>query len=577
MDLFRKPKRRKLDQYLRRQRKDPEVALSEMTQLSNRVWRLLIGLSLSTLFVTLLLPVERWGQLVSLGVLIFLLNGLGWAALTRIHPYLFERPARFNQFIGLMLATVLISKVIFLLEWSPFLVPLPFLAMVLAMNYGQSVALLVSIGMGFYLSLLSPRLWDIDPLNLSAMFADSGLADGTLRVILDPVLARADFVLGISAISGSMTAVILLDRIRQQSYPTLVGSVAGLTQGLVVLAFQLFDPALQWVDFREWGTFDRILVDPGWAIAGGLISGGLLTIFLPAIETLFGIVTERRLLALSDPNNELLYTLRNRAPGTYQHTLGVAQLCSAAAEAIGADPLLIQVGAYYHDIGKLVKPEYFVENMGEDKTIHERLKPSMSKLIIISHVKEGIELATEAKLPQQIIDFIPMHHGTTVVEYFFYKALEGQEATKSKETDSEYRYPGPRPRFPEAGIIILADAVEAIAKTLPEPNPNRFRDIVKIVIQKRLEDGQLDECDLTIKDLRNIEDSFVKTLTNMYHGRIRYPSGEGGSSAEGESEGEDDDTTTRKTGRKKAGKSAAEGEKLVPSAGAASESRETPA
>jgi hypothetical protein len=228
----------------------------------------------------------------------------------------------------------------------------------------------------------------------------------------------------------------------------------------------------------------------------------------------------------------------------------VAQLCSNAAEAIAADPLFAQVGAYYHDIGKIVKPEYFVENMGEDKSIHSRLRPSMSKLIIISHVKEGVELAWEAKLPEKIVDMIPMHHGTTVVEYFFYKALEDGE-TKCKETDTEYRYPGPKPRFPEAGIIMLADAVEAIAKSMTEPNTNRFRDMVREIIQKRLLDGQLDECGLTIKDLRRIEESFVRTLTNMYHGRIRYPSAEGGDSAESTlldetATAEDDGATTRK-------------------------------
>ena len=246
---------------------------------------------------------------------------------------------------------------------------------------------------------------------------------------------------------------------------------------------------------------------------------------MPLIERMLGIVTERRLLALSDHDNELLKILRNRAPGTYQHTLGVAQLASNASEAIGADALLTQVGAYYHDVGKIVKPEYFVENMGEDKSIHSRLKPSMSKLIIISHVKEGIELALEAKLPERLVDMIPMHHGTTVVEYFFHKALEESEAEdKSPESDTEYRYPGPKPRFPEAGVLMLADAVEAIAKSMPDPNTNRFRDAVNVVIRQRLLDGQLDECGLTIKDLRKIADSFVRTLTTMYHGRIRYPS-----------------------------------------------------
>ncbi len=343
--------------------------------------------------------------------------------------------------------------------------------------------------------------------------------------MLDPVFARADLVLGISLMGGALVTIIAIKRIRQQSLPTLIGGLAGATQGLVVLTFSVLDPGFSFAHLADWTRLRELLANPGWACLGGALSGAAVTIFLPLIERMLGIVTERRLLALSDHDNELLKILRNRAPGTYQHTLGVAQLASNASEAIGADALLTQVGAYYHDVGKIVKPEYFVENMGEDKSIHSRLKPSMSKLIIISHVKEGIELALEAKLPERLVDMIPMHHGTTVVEYFFHKALEESEAEdKSPESDTEYRYPGPKPRFPEAGVLMLADAVEAIAKSMPDPNTNRFRDAVNVVIRQRLLDGQLDECGLTIKDLRKIADSFVRTLTTMYHGRIRYPS-----------------------------------------------------
>jgi hypothetical protein len=247
------------------------------------------------------------------------------------------------------------------------------------------------------------------------------------------------------------------------------------------------------------------------------------TSLLPAIEGFFEIMTERRLLDLADPSNDLLRVLRERAPGTYQHTLGVAQIASNAAEAIGADRLLAEVGAYYHDIGKIFKPEYFVENMGEDKTIHERLRPSMSKMVIISHVKDGIELGREAGLPERIVDMIPMHHGTTVVEYFFQKARRETGEEDEGPVETEYRYPGSKPRFREAGILMLSDMVEAIAKTETEPNPSRFRTMVHDQILKRLLDGQLDESDLTLNDLRVIEDSFVRTLTTMYHGRIRYP------------------------------------------------------
>ena len=523
----KKQKRRKLDQFLLEYRKDPDVALSEMTRLSNRMWRILVGVLLTTVCLALLYPVGDWKWFVGLGSLLFLVNGLGWIAVLKTHEGLFNKPSSFNRFVILFLVMIGLSKLIFFLGWSPFLAPLPILAMIMGMIFGSSATIMLVIGIGFYLALLSPRMWQMDVVTISQGLKDMQWGDSgsitSLELLVYGMRSRLDIVLGISLVLGGVVSVLGVQHIRQQSKPAFVGMLAGLVQALVVLAFQVLDPDLSYVELTTWDRIQEFIKNPAWAFLGGIVSGGLITVFLPLIERLFGIVSERRLLALSDPNNELLRTLRNHAPGTYQHTLGVAQLSSAAAEAIGADPLLCQVGAYYHDIGKIVKPEYFVENMGEDKSIHSRLRPSMSKLIIISHVKEGLELAQEAKLPTKIVDMIPMHHGTTVVEYFFYKAVEmsnGEDKTK----DSEYRYPGPRPRFPEAGILMLADAVEAIAKTVVEPNPTRFQGIVSEIVRKRMHDGQLDQCNLTMRDLHQIEDSFVRTLTNMYHARIRYPS-----------------------------------------------------
>ncbi len=538
--MVKKQKRRKLDQFLHEYRKDPEVALSEMTRLSNRLWRIAVGIALTSVFIGLLYPIgDRarligagdWKRLVGLGSLLFLINGVGWLVLLRIQPGIFDKPVRFNRFIFLILGAVCLSKALFLIGWSPYLAPLPILAMIMGMLFGPAVTLLVVVGVGFYLSLLSPRMWMMNIGELHAAIENhmSGTAVGdqmSITLLLYEALTRMDFMLGISLILGGAVAVLGVQRIRQQSKPALVGLLVGLTQAFVVLAFQILDPDLSYEGRESWERVTSFLENPGWALAGGIISGGFMTIFLPLVERVLGIITERRLLALSDPNNELLRTLRNRAPGTYQHTLGVAQLSSAAAEAIQADALLVQVGAYYHDIGKIVKPEYFVENMGEDKTIHSRLRPSMSKIIIISHVKEGIELAQEARLPQRIIDMIPMHHVTTVVEYFFHKAVELSNG-ETRESEAEYRYPGPRPRFKEAGILMLADATEAVAKTIVDPTPTRFQAMVSEIVRKRLHDGQLDQCNLTIRDLRQIEDSFVRTLTNMYHARIRYPSAEG--------------------------------------------------
>ncbi len=519
--IMPKKRRRKLDQYLRKVREDEEVVLQEMTNLSNRLFRLLVGMAFTLGLVFLIHPFpwqSGWPAAVGVTMILFLANGLGWLLLGRIQKRVFDRPAGFNQLIFLFLLTMLASKFIFVLEWSPFLAPIPMLGMVMALTFGQPASFFLVVAASFYLGFMSPG------------------AERFFFLGLDPLEAEKlnmhfDFELMLILSLGGVASVLGMSTLRQQSRPVVVGVYAGLVQAAVVLGFQLVignPESGEMITFRDLNPRENLplfLEDPAWALAGGVFSGAVVTCLLPALERFFGIVTERRLLAFTDPNNELLQALRNRAPGTHTHTLRVADLASAAAEAIGADPLLAQVGAYYHDAGKITKPDYFVENTESSQNIHDRLRPSMSKLVIISHIKEGIELAEEAGLPKKIVDMIPMHHGTTVVEYFFHKAkTEGDPA----KTEVEYRYPGPKPRFREAGILMLADSVEAAAKTITEPNPGRFRDMVHEHILKRLTDHQLDESDLTMRDLKRIEDSFVYTLTYMYHGRIKYPEEESG-------------------------------------------------
>jgi cyclic-di-AMP phosphodiesterase PgpH len=500
--LRAKKRRRKVDQYLRGAREDPEGELLEMTNLSNNMFRLVVGLLFSAVVVLLIWPFRypaEWQAGVGVSVLILLVNTLGWLFIARLYRRNLDRPANFNQLIFLVLLTMLLSKCIFALEQPPFIAPLPMLAMVMSLTLGQEVAFVLVIGVGFYLGFASP--------------------DRTYSGF------HFDLVLATSLTLGGVVSVLGMARVRQQSRPVVVGARAGIVQALVVIAWKLIHGKDGTGQMYLTSDFDSLkirdfLMEPAWALIGGLISGAAVTCFLPAIERVFGIITERRLLALTDPNYELLSALRNCAPGTYTHTLRVADLASDAAEAIGADPLLARVGAYYHDIGKIAKPEYFVENKESNQNIHDRLRPSMSKLVIISHVKEGIELAEEEGLPQKIIDMIPMHHGTTVVEYFYHKAKTEGDSAKA---EVEYRYPGPKPHFREAGILMLADGVEASAKSIAEPNPNRFRAMVHELILRRLTDHQLDDSDLTMRDLTGIEDSFVHTLTYMYHGRIKYP------------------------------------------------------
>jgi putative nucleotidyltransferase with HDIG domain len=526
-------KKSKLDQFLDQNRKNRELVLADKTRLANRLFRLTVGASLGLLLVLVAQPP---GTLYSagLGVLSLGIGTLVCAHLHRLSPGVLERPAAFNRFVLITLATVGCFQVVAALQWSPFLTPLAFFVMIVAMANGQAMALFFSAAISFFAAIGSPRL--VPPLT------------DELPIIGGHSAFPIDSPLGLAFFAGSLAAILGVRRVRRQSKAVVVGALAGAAQGIVLLSTSLMTlgflpPGVEGgADFSDPHVLGRLLEDPLWAFAGGLISGGIVTCLLPAIERFFDIVTERRLLDLADPSCELLRVLRERAPGTYQHTLGVAQLVSNAAEAIGGDRLLAEVGAYYHDIGKIFKPEYFVENMGEDKSIHERLRPNMSKMIIISHVKDGVELALESGLPETVIDMIPMHHGTTVVEYFYQKARRVAVSGEGDPVDTEFRYPGAKPRFREAGILMLADMIEAMAKSESEFNPSRFRTLVHDQILKRLLDGQLNESDLTLNDLRVIEDSFVRTLTNMYHSRIKYPGGERADSAVGGSPSPADST-----------------------------------
>jgi putative nucleotidyltransferase with HDIG domain len=250
-----------------------------------------------------------------------------------------------------------------------------------------------------------------------------------------------------------------------------------------------------------------------------------MTGLLPFIERAFGVLTDLSLLEIGDVAHPLLQELVRRAPGTYNHSINVASIGEAAAEAIGARGLLVRVGAYFHDIGKMLKPAYFVENQGQQGNRHESLVPAMSTLIIIAHVKEGAELARQHRLPQPIIDLILEHHGTTLVEYFYRRATAQSQADPngSDVDEQNYRYPGPKPSSRESAVMMLSDAVESASRTLTEPTPARIASLVHELAMKRLLDGQFDECGLTLEELELIEQSLVKSLTAVYHGRVKYP------------------------------------------------------
>jgi putative nucleotidyltransferase with HDIG domain len=273
----------------------------------------------------------------------------------------------------------------------------------------------------------------------------------------------------------------------------------------------------------------------------GLLNGVFAAIFtvgtLPAWENLFGIITPLKLLELSNPNQPLLKTLLMEAPGTYHHSIIVGNLAEHAAQKIGANPLLARVGAYYHDIGKIKRPYFFTENQIAMDNPHEKITPSLSTLIITSHVKDGVELAKQNKLPGVITDLIKQHHGDSVVSYFYHKAKQGENG--SKVNMDSFRYEGPRPQTKEAAIVMLADSVEAAVRSMTDHSPGKIEGMVRKIIKEKLESGQLEESDLTLKDLDIISDAFLDILGGIFHNRIEYPELEkdmkGGKSHDGSS------------------------------------------
>jgi putative nucleotidyltransferase with HDIG domain len=260
-----------------------------------------------------------------------------------------------------------------------------------------------------------------------------------------------------------------------------------------------------------------------FAFSNGIIVATLVLALLPLLEYSFKLTTDISLLEHLDLNQPLMRELLVEAPGTYHHSIIVGNLVESAAEAVGVNPLLARVSAYYHDIGKIKKPEYFIENQRIPVSRHDKLAPHMSSLILISHVKEGVELAKQHKLPESIIDTIQQHHGTSIITYFYQKAKEQQETASSPLTERDFRYPGPKPRTRVTALVLMADAVEAASRALTDPIPTRISALVNRIINHFFLDGQLDDCELTLKDLREIKTHFVYLLTTMFHRRVNYP------------------------------------------------------
>ncbi|MBN2653843.1 MAG: HDIG domain-containing protein [Nitrospirae bacterium] len=258
-----------------------------------------------------------------------------------------------------------------------------------------------------------------------------------------------------------------------------------------------------------------------FAFLSGVFVSAVVMLLLPLIEYLFGLKTDISLMELLDLNQPLMRNLMINAPGTYHHSVIVGSLAEAAAEAVGANPMLAKVSAYYHDIGKVKMPEYFIENQMQAENKHEKLTPNMSSKILIAHVKEGVELARQHSVPESVIDIIQQHHGTSLITYFYQKAVE--QVTNELPDPKSFRYPGPRPQTRIAAIVMMADAVEAASRSLADPTPARISALVEKIINHIFLDGQIDECELTLKDISEIKKRFTYILTGIFHRRIEYP------------------------------------------------------
>lgn len=316
----------------------------------------------------------------------------------------------------------------------------------------------------------------------------------------------------IYAFVGSLTAAFSVIRCKKRS--------ALLWGGLSVIIVNVFTVMILFL-FEGTLFTTNTLSSMAFATFAGISVSALASLLLPLLEYVFHVTTDISLLELLDLNQPVIRNLMVAAPGTYHHSVIVGNLVESAAEAVGVNPLLARVSSYYHDIGKIKMPDYFVENQTGPVSRHERLTPHMSNMIIVNHVKEGVEIVKQNKLPQPIIDIIQQHHGTSLMTYFYQKAKE--QGTDVLPSEEDYRYPGPKPQTRVAALVMMADAVEAASRVLTDPTPARIASLVERIINHIFLDGQLDECELTLKDIQEVKNCFTYILTGILHRRIDYP------------------------------------------------------
>ncbi len=416
----------------------------------------------------------------ALFLVIVLLCALDILYVARFQPGLAESLPRISAVCILGTVTLALAFIMSREPWRAMLIPLTVTSMILALAYHPQFALVMSFSL----------------------------------TIVTTVALGSDVNFLLVQLSGLATAILLLRNLRRRTRLVELCAAAGLAYVAMTLATGMLTGQ----------TWRLIAFDCTRRFLWGTLSGFLLSGSLPLIERCFGIVTDISLSELADGSHPLLQELVRRAPGTYTHSMTVATLAEAAAEEIGANPLLTRVGSSFHDIGKMLKPQYFIENQtGQNR--HDELEPALSTLVIIGHVKDGVALGRQYGLPQPVLDFIQQHHGTTLVEYFYQEALRHQVENEhgAGELESTFRYPGPLPSNREIGIVMLADAIESTSRALDDPAPGSLRKLVHELVMKRLLDGQFDDSGLTLTELHIIEESLSKSLIALFHARIKYP------------------------------------------------------
>jgi putative nucleotidyltransferase with HDIG domain len=422
-----------------------------------------------------------WTVFLGVGIVVATEMWVAWYFLERFGTRILRRNALIRILLAasiLILFTAL-ARAFILLSFPPYLIPL------------AGLSILGTI-------LLGPRL----------MF---------LMVVITSVnvgiIAGNDFFLASSLLLTSGFAIYTVLRVGPRTELVRAGLLIALVSAVVTFAVALIGGGNLQVSVRLGAI----------GLGNGLLSLMLAMVLLPLLESVFNILTPQKLLELSDPGKPLLQKLLRGAPGTFSHSMQVGNLAENAAERIGADPLLARVGAYYHDIGKLYHPNYFIENQISRMNPHATLTPALSARIIKRHVKDGVVLGREWNLPDEVLDMIAEHHGTTRIEYFYRKALEEAVAIGASVNEADFRYPGPRPKSKEAGILMLADSIEATVKSLEKPTPKRIEDIVKGTIRAKLEDGQFDECELTMREIHGTGEAILEVLIGIIGPRIEYP------------------------------------------------------